>query len=142
MRQQKEAEVLKCALLRDQATKEVVLEAHAFWVTLRQTEEGPLVPEHGILSSFNRLGLYSAIRQGFTVFLWTYHRTIADLPDSGLGPGQVILQKAHNILPVEQFERMLAHNWCLPNIVDVVRFLALHAVGRPGWMIDCEIVWL
>ena len=96
MRQQKEAEVLKCALHRDQAIKEVALEAHAFWITLRQSEEGPLVPEHGILSSFNQLGLYSAIRQGFTVFLWTYHRTTADLPDSSLGPGQVILQKAQH----------------------------------------------
>ena len=142
MRQRKEAEVLKCAFHREQTAKEVALEAHAFWMNVRQSQDGLVAPEHGSLGPFNKLGLYSAIRQGFKVFLWTYHRTIEDLPNSGLGPGQVILQKAHDILPVEQFERMLDRNWCLPNIADVVRFLALHSVGKPGWFIDCETVWL
>ena len=49
MRQRKEAEVLKCALHRDQTAKEVALEAHAFWMNVRQSQEGPVAPEHVIL---------------------------------------------------------------------------------------------
>ena len=121
-RQNCEQAVLQDPGLQANATEEPTLNAHAFWISLQDClGGGRQLMERGSLTPISTWGLWSAVKAGLQVTLWTYHKDqsglrpgpIENLPPSGLGPGSIQVRAAEEVAPMKAFESMLKHGCSL-----------------------------
>ena len=145
-RQRAEHHVLHSPAYTDRVAAELSLDAVAFWVKLETSIDGSerqLAPD-GKLTPICRLGLFTAMRAGLLVRLYTYHDRISNLPPHA-SPGSLTICNAAEILPFREFQaQMMATGWPEANMSDFFRIMAKCSSNseRGGWLIDLDTIWL